>query len=70
MTTSILSTETAIFIAVGVFAAAAIYESILFSLVTRHMMQKISNVSRKDIKGKDNDHSVKYLAARKKGGAH
>lgn len=49
----VISTEVAIFAIVGVFAAAAVYESILFSLVTRHMMQKISNVSRKDIKGKD-----------------
>lgn len=66
----IISTEAAIFAIVGVFAAAAVYESILFSLVTRHMMQTINNVAKKDINGKDNNHSIKYLAVRKKGGAH
>lgn len=55
---AILSTETAIFAAVGVFAAAAIYESILFSLVTRHMMQKLNNDSGVGIKGKEIDHSL------------
>lgn len=38
-----LSTEVAIWAAVGVFIAAAIYESFMFSLITRHMMKGLNN---------------------------
>lgn len=36
-----ISTEVAIWAAVIVFILAAVYESILFSLITRHMLNKV-----------------------------
>lgn len=37
-----LSTETAIWAAAGVFIVAAIYESFLVSIVTRHMINRLN----------------------------
>jgi biotin transporter BioY len=42
-----LSTETAIWLAVGVFIAAAVYESFLFTLITRHLLRQVNRESRK-----------------------
>lgn len=50
--TGYLAAETAIWAAVGVFVIAAIYESYLFSLVTRHMMQKLGAEPKKPRTGK------------------
>lgn len=36
-----ISGDTAIWSAVWVFTAAAVYETFLFSLITRHMMKKL-----------------------------
>lgn len=38
-----ISTDVAIWATVGVFVAAAIYESFLLSLVVRHMLKSIDN---------------------------
>lgn len=43
--TAYISTEVAIWAAVGVFFAAAIYESFLFSLITRHMLNTVNKNS-------------------------
>ena len=40
-----ISTEVAIYAAVGVFVAAAIYESFLFFLITRHMLNTVNKNS-------------------------
>ncbi len=40
-----ISTELAIWASIGVFIGAALYESFLFSLITRHMLNKINKNS-------------------------
>ena len=42
-----ISTETALWAAAGVFIVAALYESFLLSLITRHMLKRVNEDSEK-----------------------
>jgi len=42
-----ISTETALWAAAGVFIVAALYESFLLSLITRHMLNSVNENSEK-----------------------
>lgn len=54
---AIIGGETAMWAAVWVFVAAAVYESYMFSLVTRHMMRKLGkSATNKDKKPRTNGH--------------